>query len=230
MEEIKDSIKESFLAILPVSAVVILLQVLLIDLQWEKFMLFLVGLVMVTFGLMFFLMGVNIGLLPVGEMIGKALPKSQKTWLIISAGLLLGIAVTVAEPDVRVLATQIEEVSEGGITSLILISSVALGVGIFVALAMVRTIYKIPLQYLLLLGYLLVFIIAYLTPDAFVPISFDAGGVTTGPLAVPFILALGVGVASVLREKDSSDEGFGLVALASIGPILAVLLLGVIYQ
>jgi hypothetical protein len=230
MEDIKDSIKESFLAILPVSVVVILLQVLLIGLPFEKFMLFLVGLVMVTFGLMFFLIGVNIGLLPVGEVIGKALPKSKKNWLIISAGLLLGIAVTVAEPDVRVLATQIEEVSEGGITSLILILSVGLGVGIFVGLAMVRTIYKISLPYLLIPGYLLVFILAYLTPETFLPISFDAGGVTTGPLAVPFILALGVGVASIMRENDSSGEGFGLVALASIGPILAVLLLGVIYQ
>jgi uncharacterized membrane protein len=95
---------------------------------------------------------------------------------------------------------------------------------------MVRTIYKIPLPYLLIPGYLLVFILAYLTPETFLPISFDAGGVTTGPLAVPFILALGVGVASIMRENDSSGEGFGLVALASIGPILAVLLLGVIYQ
>ncbi len=230
MEDIKDSIKESFLAILPVSLVVILLQVFLIGLPFEKFVLFLIGLLMVTFGLMFFLIGVNIGLLPVGEMIGKALPKPKKSWLIITVGLILGIAVTIAEPDVRVLATQVDEVSEGKITSTILILSVALGVGIFVALAMVRTIYKIPLPYILMPGYLLVFIIAFFTPDTFVPISFDAGGVTTGPLTVPFILALGVGVASVMRKDESSSEGFGSVALASIGPIIAVLLLGVAYQ
>lgn len=230
MEEIKDSVKESFLAILPVSAVIILLQIFLIGLPFEKFLLFLIGLLMVTFGLMFFLMGVNIGLLPVGEMIGKALPKPKKKWLIIGVGLLLGIAVTVAEPDVRVLATQVDEVSEGKITSTVLILSVALGVGIFVALAMVRTIYKIKLPYLIIPAYLLVFLLAFITPDTFVPISFDAGGVTTGPLTVPFILALGVGVASVMRKDESTGEGFGLVALASIGPILAVLLLGVIYQ
>ncbi|TYS60818.1 DUF1538 domain-containing protein [Sutcliffiella horikoshii] len=230
MEDIKDSVKESFLAILPVSAVIILLQIFLIGLPLEKFLLFLIGLLMVTFGLMFFLMGVNIGLLPVGDMIGKALPKPKKKWLIIVVGLLLGIAVTVAEPDVRVLATQVDEVSDGKITSTVLILSVALGVGIFVALAMVRTIYKIKLPYFIMPAYLLVFLLGFFTPETFVPISFDAGGVTTGPLTVPFILALGVGVASVLRKDESSSEGFGLVALASIGPILAVLLLGVIYQ
>ncbi|WP_223700935.1 DUF1538 domain-containing protein [Sutcliffiella deserti] len=230
MEDIKDSIKESLLAILPVSIVIVLLQLLLVGLPLGEFLQFLIGLLLVTLGFMFFLMGVNIGLLPVGDLIGKALPKANKKWLIILVGLILGIVVTVAEPDVRVLATQVDEVSEGAISSFVLILSVALGVGIFVALAMVRTIFKIPLPYILLPGYLLVFLIAFFSPETFVPISFDAGGVSTGPLTVPFILALGVGVASVMRKDDSASEGFGLVALASIGPILAVLLLGVIYQ
>src|SRR5690606_1516532 len=113
----------------------------------------------------------------------------------------------------------------------ILILSVALGLAIFVALAMVRTIYSIPIHYLLIGGYIAVFALSMFVPDAFVSISFDAGGVTTGPMAVPFILALGVGVASVLRTNSSSaSEGFGLIGLASIGPVLAIMILGVLFQ
>ncbi|PAM96551.1 hypothetical protein B4N84_01705, partial [Flavobacterium sp. IR1] len=115
------------------------------------------------------------------------------------------------------------------VSSNILIYTVALGVAIFVGLAMLRIVLNIPITYLLIGGYGLAFSLAAFTPAHFVPISFDAGGVTTGPMTVPFILALGVGVASVLRGKSASSDGFGLVALASIGPILAVLVLGVIY-
>ncbi len=230
VKEIKESIKETLLAILPVSAAVILLQLVLIQLPFKDFLPFLFGLFFVILGLMFFLIGVNIGLLPIGEMIGKILPKSNKAWVIILTGFILGIAVTLAEPDVRVLSTQVDQVSGGKISSISLILSVAAGVGLFVGLAMIRTIYKIPVTIILIAGYAIVFIVSFFSPSSFVPISFDAGGVTTGPLAVPFILALGVGVAQVFRNKQSSGDSFGLVGLASIGPILAVLLLGGIFK
>ena len=156
---------------------------------------------------------------------------TRKPWLIIATGLVLGLAVTIAEPDVRVLANQIEEVSGGDISRNILILSVSLGLAIFVGLAMVRTLFSIPIHYMLIGGYAAVFLFSFFVPEGFIPISFDAGGVTTGPMAVPFILALGIGVASVLRsDKPSSGEGFGLIGLASIGPILAVMLLGVLYR
>jgi len=169
------------------------------------------------------------GLLPVGKMIGSALPKTGKAWIVIFFGFLLGLVVTVAEPDVRVLATQVDLVSGGEISKNIIIYSVALGVAIFVGLAMLRIIINIPIIYLLFAGYGLIFLLALFTPSKFLPISLDAGGVTTGPMTVPFILALGVGVASTIRGKTSTTDGFGLVALASIGPVLAVLILGVIY-
>lgn len=184
---------------------------------------------MVGVGLILFLLGVNIGLLPVGEMIGSALSKTKKLSLIVGFGVVLGIVVTVAEPDVRVLSTQVDQVSGGAIPKSILILAVALGVGIFVGLAMLRIVFNFSIIYLLVIGYGLIFILAAFTPPIFVPISFDSGGVTTGPLTVPFIMALGVGVATVLRGKSASSDGFGLVALASIGPILSVLVLGVIY-
>ena len=229
MANLKETVQEVVYAVIPVTLVVILLQFTLIWLPMEDFVQFLVGVIMVTLGLIFFLLGVHLGLLPVGELIGAALPKTGKAWLVVFFGLLLGFVVTVAEPDVRVLATQVDVVSGGEVSKNLLIYAVALGVAIFVGLAMLRIILNIPIVYLLIVGYGLVFLLALFTPAHFIPISLDAGGVTTGPMTVPFILALGVGVASVLRGKSSSTDGFGLIALASIGPILAVLLLGVIY-
>ncbi|MFC0472991.1 DUF1538 domain-containing protein [Halalkalibacter kiskunsagensis] len=229
MQDIKDTVKEVILAVLPITIVIIILQFTLLWLPMEVFLQFLVGVVMVSSGLILFLLGVHLGLLPVGEMIGSALPKTKKVSLIILVGFLLGFVVTVAEPDVRVLSSQIEDVSDGEISQMVLIYSVALGVAIFVALAMARIIFNIQMKWLLVGGYGFVFLLAAFTPNSYIPISFDAGGVTTGPMTVPFILALGVGVAAVLRGKSSSSDSFGLVALASIGPILAVLMLGVIY-
>lgn len=229
MSYLKETALEVIYAVIPITIVVIILQYTLIFLPAELFIRYLVGTVMVTLGLILFLMGVHIGLLPVGEFIGSALPKSGKMSLMVFFGFLLGFVVTVAEPDVRVLAIQVDLVSGGDISKYLLIYTVALGVAIFVGLAMIRIIYDIPIKYLLMAGYGLIFLVAAFTPTHFVPISFDAGGVTTGPMTVPFILALGVGIASVLRGKTASSDGFGLVALASIGPVLAVLLLGVVY-
>ncbi len=229
MHDLKETIKEVVFAVIPITLVVLILQFTIIWLPLEMFLQFLVGVAFVTIGLILFLLGVQIGLLPVGEMIGSALPKTNKLSLILFFGFLLGFVVTIAEPDVRVLATQIDLVSNGEISSNVLIYSVALGVGIFVALALVRIIFHIKITHLLIVGYGLAFLLAAFTPATFVPIAFDSGGVTTGPMTVPFILALGVGVASVLKGKATSSDSFGLVALASIGPILAVLILGVIY-
>ncbi|SFD67699.1 Protein of unknown function [Lentibacillus persicus] len=229
MNNIKETVLEVIYSILPIAIVITILQFTVIWLPMEAFVQFLIGVLFVGVGLTLFLLGVNVGLLPVGEMIGSALTKTKMIWVIVFFGFLLGAVVTFAEPDLRVLSSQIEDVSEGAIPQSILITSVAIGVGIFVALAMFRIVFNVPIIYLLGGGYALVFILAALAPNSFVPISFDAGGVTTGPLTVPFILALGVGVATVIRGKTASSDGFGLVGLASIGPILSVLILGVIY-
>ncbi|WP_025027920.1 DUF1538 domain-containing protein [Caldalkalibacillus mannanilyticus] len=229
MQNIKDTVKEVVYAIMPLSLIVIVLQFTMIGMPQEMFVQFMIGVLMVSVGLILFLLGVHIGLLPVGEMIGSALPRMGKAWLVVFFGFLLGFVATIAEPDVRVLAIQVDLVSDGIVSRTILIYTVAVGVAIFVGLAMLRILLNISLTYLLIGGYGCVFLLAAFTPAHFIPISFDAGGVTTGPMTVPFILALGVGVASVLRGKSASTDGFGLVALASIGPILAVLLLGVIY-
>lgn len=229
MNKIRETAFEVISAVIPITLLVILLQLFVIRLPLNTFIQFLVSVAMVSVGLILFLIGVHIGLLPIGELIGSLLPKTGKLWLVVFFGLLLGFVITVAEPDVRVLAIQVDMVSQGVISRNVLIFAVALGVAISVGLAMMRIILNISLYYLLIAGYTLVFILAAFTPSQFVPVSFDAGGVTTGPMTVPFILALGVGVSSVLAGKSTSTDGFGLIALASIGPIIAVLLLGVIY-
>lgn len=227
MTQVNDTVKEVVMAVLPIAGVIFILQFTIIWLPIASFIQFLIGLVMVCLGLILFLMGVHVGLLPIGEMVGAALPKSGKLWIVLLFSFILGFAATVAEPDVRVLASQVDTVSEGSISRFVLIYSVAIGLAFFVSLAMIKIVFNIPIIYLLTAGYLAVFALAWFTPPDFLPISFDSGGVTTGPMAVPFILALGVGVASVLRGKSASGDGFGLVALASIGPIIAVLLLGI---
>lgn len=231
MQTVQDTIWEVIYAILPITILVLVLQYTLIWLPFASVLQFLIGVVFVSSGLALFLIGVHIGLLPVGEMIGSALPKTGKLWMILLFSFILGFAVTVAEPDVHVLSGYVDQVSGGEIGKWVLIFPVALGLGVFVALSMARVIFKISIKWLLLAGYAIVFGLAASpwVSEQFVPISFDAGGVTTGPMAVPFILAFGVGVASVLRSDDQAADGFGLVALASIGPLIAVLLLGIVY-
>ena len=231
MQSIQETIWEVVYAILPITILVLILQYTLIWLPFESVLQFLVGVIFVSTGFALFLIGVHIGLLPVGELIGSALPNTGKVWMILLFSFILGFAITVAEPDVHVLAGYVDQVSGGDIEKWTLIIPVAIGLGIFVSLSMARIILKISIKWVLIGGYALVFALALSPwmPAEFIPISFDAGGVTTGPMAVPFILAFGVGVASVLRSDDKSADGFGLVALASIGPLIAVLLLGIFY-
>lgn len=231
MQTVKDTIWEVVYAILPITILVLVLQYTLIWLPFESVLQFLIGVIFVSVGLVLFLIGVHIGLLPVGEMIGSALPKTGKVWVILVFSFVLGFAVTVAEPDVHVLSGYVDQVSDGAIAKWTLIIPVAIGLGVFVSLSMARIILRISIKWVLIAGYSIVFALALSPwmPADFIPISFDSGGVTTGPMAVPFILAFGVGIASVLRSDDKAADGFGLVALASIGPIIAVLLLGIFY-
>lgn len=227
--DVKENLKEVSLAVLPITVVVILLQVFFVSLPWEKFAPFLIGTAMVLSGLFLFLQGVKIGLLPMGEAVGSELPKHGSLFFLLFFAFVLGFAVTVAEPDVRVLAHQVEYVSNGMIGSNLLILTVALGVAFFVALAMLRIVFRVPIAWLYGVSYLIILALSYVTPEAFVPVAFDSGGVTTGPVTVPFILALGMGTVSVMGGRSSFGDGFGLVGLASIGPVIGVMILGMIY-
>jgi len=229
IRELKDIFKEVTQAILPISIVVTILQVSIIWMPMSTFLQFIAGVVMVMAGLFLFLLGVRIGLLPMGRAIGSELPNYGSIGIIMIMAFVLGFAVTVAEPDVRILAHQVDFVSNGLIGKNPLIMVVALGVGIFVSLAILRIIIGVPIAYLLAASYAVVLALSFFTSPDYLPVAFDAGGVTTGPLTVPFILAFGIGTASVIRGKSSMSDGFGLVGLASIGPIIGVMLLGVIF-
>lgn len=230
MDDVRDIAKELIQAILPVVVLVITLQLILFEDPVYKVIQFAIGALMVTVGLGLFLIGVKVGLLPLGEIIGTELPQQGSFLLILFFTLFLGMAITVAEPDVRVLAHQINFVSDGSISKNVLIAFVGIGVGLFMAIAAARVLLGIPMSYLLVFSYVTAFALSAIVPPHFVPISFDAGGVTTGPMTVPFIIALGVGLTSVIGGKGSLSDSFGFVALASVGPIIAVMLLGVIYS
>ena len=215
-------------AILPITLTVIVLQLFVTKVPTNLILQFLIGASMVVVGMVFFLLGVKIGLLPMGEAIGAALPERRSLLYVVALVFLIGFATTIAEPDVIVLTNQIDVVSQGSISEHLLIYVIGIGIGFFVAMAIVRIIFGFPITYLLTGGYVVVLILSFFTPVEFAPVAFDAGGVTTGPMAVPIILALGIGFSSVLSGKSALSDGFGLIGLASIGPVIGVMLMGVI--
>lgn len=230
MKEVKKTMREVFSAVVPITAAVIILQLTIVRVPLDVIVQLLVGAVFVLIGMFFFTYGINVGLSPMGKFIGSELPAKGSLPLFVLVSLILGIAVTVADPDVMILANQVAMVSDGEISKPILILTVSLGLGICVALAMLRIVLGFPTSYILAIGYGAVLLLSLFAPPAYMPISFDSGAVATGPLIVPFILSLGLGTASVLQGRSPLADGFGLMGIASLGPILAVMLLGVIYS
>ncbi|NLW06747.1 MAG: DUF1538 domain-containing protein [Clostridia bacterium] len=229
MKDIKDLFLEVIQAILPIVILVAALLFFLFEKPAPIMLQFLIGAVMIIFGLTLFLLGVKVGLLPLGQLVGSELPQIGSFPLVLIYAFFIGAAVTVAEPNLRVLAYQVGLVTGGKISGNVLITFVAIGVGFFTAVAIARIVLNIPLAYILVAGYLLAFILSAIVPPTFVPIAFDSGGVTTGPLTVPFVLSLGVGFASVLSGKNTLGDSFGYLGLVLLGPIIPVMLLGVIY-
>ncbi|HHW98207.1 MAG TPA: DUF1538 domain-containing protein [Firmicutes bacterium] len=207
--------------------VIVLLQVLVVRLPALEFLQFLIGVAFVLCGMFLFLLGSETGLLLLGRLLGNEIPSTSLPLYLISA-FTLGAIVTVAEPDVRVLASQFAELSQGAVSKSALIGFVAIGVGFFVALAMYRIVRGTSIRRVLTIGYLIMLAVSFFTPPQFLPLAFDSGGVTTGPMTVPFILSLGAGTSAVLQGRSVLADGFGLIGLASLGPIIAVMLLGVL--
>lgn len=222
---LKAKVLESLAAVLPISAIVLIISIFLIPLDVGTFIMFLLGAVLLILGMGMFQLGAEMAMNPLGEGIGVKISSSKKLPVIIFISFVLGVLITIAEPDLQVLAQQVPS-----IPNMTLILTVGVGVGIFLSLAVLRIIFKISLSTLLMILYATVIIFAFLVPKSFVAVAFDSGGVTTGPITVPFIMALGVGLSSVRGDKDASSDSFGLVALSSVGPILAVLILGCFFR
>ncbi|MGI6357421.1 MAG: DUF1538 domain-containing protein [Bacillota bacterium] len=220
--------KEAVAAILPMTVVIVILQLTLVRIPAEEFMLFLGGVAFVLLGMFLFLIGADVGLVPLGRLLGSSLPSSGSVPFFIAASFVLGFVITIAEPDLRVLAGQFDSVSGGAVSKSVLIVMVSVGVGLFLALSMLRIGLGWPIRRVLTIGYGLVLVLALFVPATYLPVSFDSGGVTTGPMTTPFILSLGAGTSAVMQGRSELADGFGLVGMASLGPILAVMLLGLV--
>ena len=217
-------ISESLSSVLPVTGIVLLLMSTIVPVPAAMLLSFLIGAVLLIIGMGLFTLGAETAMTPMGQYVGSKMTQSKKLWIIILVSLFVGTMITVSEPDLQVLAEQMSS-----IPSAVLIWSVAIGVGLLLVVAMLRIIFKIRLKYLLLGLYVALFVLAVFVPSDFIAVAFDSGGVTTGPMTVPFIMALGVGVASI-RSDDGGGDSFGLVALCSVGPIIAVMMLGIFYN
>jgi len=222
---LQEKLSEALKAVLPVMFIVILLSFTIAPIPTGIMMAFLTGGALLIIGMMFFTLGAELAMEPMGEKLGTQITKTKRLWLIILLGFLLGFVITISEPDLQVLANQVP-----AIPNMTLILAVAIGVGIFLAVAILRMLFSVPLPHMLIGFYLLVFALAVFVPENFLAVAFDSGGVTTGPMTVPFIMAFGIGISSIRSDRHASDDSFGLVALCSIGPIIAVLLLGLIYK
>lgn len=223
--KLSEKLEEALKAVLPIIGIVLFLSFTIAPIPPSILLLFLFGAVLLVIGMMFFTLGAELAMTPMGERVGTNMAKSMKLQIVLFLCFLLGCLITVSEPDLQVLAEQVPSVPNH-----ILIFAVAFGVGFFLAIAVLRMLFSISLPPLLIVFYLIVFGLAFLVPEDFLAVAFDSGGVTTGPMTVPFIMAMGVGLASVRGDKNASSDSFGLVALSSVGPILAVLILGMFFS
>ena len=221
-KKLKEKISEALSSVLPITVIVLLLSFTLAPMPIGTLLLFLLGAAMLIVGMGFFSLGADMAMMPIGEQMGRKLGGRWKLIAVAVICFLIGAMVTIAEPDLQVLARQVPAVPDA-----VIILAVAAGVGVFLVVSMLRTRFNLPLGPTLIALYTGVFLLSIFVPNAFLAVAFDSGGVTTGPITVPFLMALGTGMASI---KGRDEDNFGMVALCSVGPILAVMLLGLCYQ
>ena len=224
-EKLKEKISESLSSDLPITVIVLLLSVTLVPLEIGTLALFLTGAVLLIVGMGFFQLGAEMAMTPLGQGVGGRIIKSRRIVPIVLVSFLMGVIITIAEPDLQVLANQVASIPNS-----VLIWTVAVGVGLFLVVAVLRILFHISLSWMLLISYVLLFALSFFSPDSFTAVAFDSGGVTTGPMTVPFIMALGIGFSAARSDRDGASDSFGLVALCSIGPVMMVLLLGIFYN
>ena len=222
---LREKLREALVAVMPIVGIVLFLCFTIAPVSSSILLCFIMGAALIIIGMMFFTLGAEMAMTPMGERLGAALKKSRHLSIIVLVTFFLGFIITISEPDLQVLAAQVPAVPNRTI-----ILSVACGVGVFLVVALLRMLFSIALPPILVSCYILIFILARFVPNSFWGVAFDSGGVTTGPMTVPFIMALGVGIASIRSDRHAASDSFGLVALCSIGPILAVLILGMLFH
>ena len=219
-----DTFKEVLVSTLPIATVLLLLQIFTTDASSQDILIFVICIAMVLIGFTVFLMGVDAGINPVGEFMGKEIPKRRSKLFMVGVVFAISFLVTVAEPDVGVFAGQVVELFSS-LNKSTLIYSIAIGVALLLIIAACRIVFKLSLRVLFTICYSIVIILALVTPPEFLAVAFDSGGVTTGPMTVPILLSLGIGICSVGKYRNEMD-GFGMIGLASVGPVIVVLMLG----
>ena len=224
-DKLLEKSREAFAAVLPIVTLVIILSLSVAPIPSGVMLSFFMGTLMLLGGMMLFSVGAEVAMQPMGEQIGARVTRSKNLTLILVLGFVLGLLITVSEPDLQVLARQVQ-----AIPNMVLILSVGVGVGGFLVLALVRILYRIPIRLLLFGFYLLILALTFLAPENFRAVAYDSGGVTTGPMTVPFIMAFGLGICAIRSDANAAEDSFGLVALCSIGPILAVLILSMVFR
>jgi len=225
---LKDTTFEVIRATAPLITIIIILQFTLVKASTGVFVQFLISAVMVIAGMIFFLLGIEVGILPAGKTVGAGLIEKRSIWLIIAVVFLIGFATTIAEPDVLVLSNQADNITGGTVSANSLVYIIGIGLAFFITMAMMRIILGFRIAYLLTASYLVVIILSFFTPPDFISLAFDSGSVTTGALTTPVVIALGLGLSSVLAGRSAISDGFGLLGIASIGPIVAVMIMGMI--
>lgn len=223
--KLKEKTKESLTAVIPITIIVLIISIFIVPMELGHIVLFLTGALMLILGMGLFQLGAEMAMTPLGEGIGVQISKSKRVLMVLLLGFIMGFIITISEPDLQVLAEQVP-----GVPNNTLIIAVAVGVGIFLALAIIRIRDQISLSAMLLVFYVALIVLSFFVPESFAAVAFDSGGVTTGPMTVPFIMAMGVGLASVRSDKNAESDSFGLVALSSVGPILAVMVLGCFFK
>ena len=224
-QKFREILGESLSAVLPVVVIVLIVCFSIARVSPGILMEFLIGAGLLVIGMMFFSVGADLSMSMMGERIGSCMTKTKKLWAILGIGFILGVIITMSEPDLQVLAGQVPSIPNN-----VLIGAVSVGVGVFLVVALLRMLFGIPFAPIMIVSYLIIFALTAFVSLEFSAIAFDSGGVTTGPMTVPFIMAMGVGISRVRNDRHAADDSFGLMALCSIGPVLAVLILGIVYH
>lgn len=230
LTELRSRLLEVLRSVGPLLALICLFQITIVQAPAALFVQFLIGSTLVVLGLVLLFLGVDLGILPMGRFIGAEMPRRGSVTLIVGVGFAMGFVTTIAEPDVLVLARQIDEISKSEINGTVVLYVIGVGVAISTALAMARMVWGISLRVLLTGALGTAILLSFVAPAEFVPLAYDAGSVTTGVLTAPVVIAVAVGLSSVLAGRSAVSDGFGVLGLASIGPIIAVLLMGVLLR
>ena len=220
-----EKLHESVASVVPIALIVALLCLFFVPISTDLMLAFVIAVLFLIVGMGLFTLGTEASMTPIGNYLGSRMTKTRNLALIIILSFVLGVAITIAEPDLQVLAINVPHIN-----TYVLMLTVSVGVGFFLVVSMIRILLGVDLKWLLIVFYAIVFAVAAFSDRDFLSVAFDSGGVTTGPMTVPFIMALGVGVASIRSDKNAESDSFGLVGLCSIGPIIAVLILGFVYE